>query len=375
MLNIFKKFTNVNIETVQLEISSHCNASCSYCPHHIYKKNIKRNFFKKEAIENIIKDLNINTYIHLQGWGEPFLHPDFFEIAEKIKKSGFKTGTTTNAILLDDEHLEKIVELKIDYLALSTAGSTIQENDLTRKKTSLANIREIIFKLKDIKKRKNSSKPKIHIANILLRSHLNNFFSSDLFYNSIKPDQVVVSSLSLACSENMEKEIFLSDSQNSFEITAARFTCFRKKNETDIHYHIVSPFFLTEKCSENIEKTPFIGSDGNVHPCVFLGIPLKKKAEIFIRGTKREISPLSFGNIYDQPLKKIWKSKNYRRFRKKGLKENPVCRLCYKRSIEYAREEENDMKIDNYDARWQIIRDANKEKKDKERLRDELAKL
>ncbi len=375
MFNILKKITNINIETVQIEISSHCNASCSYCPQHIYKKNIKRNFLKKEAIENIIKDLNRNTYIHLQGWGEPFLHPDFFEIAEKIKKSGFTTGTTTNAILLDDEHLEKIVDLKIDYLAFSTAGSTIHENDFTRQKTSLDHIRKIIFKLKDIKKRKNSSKPKIHIANILLKSHLKNFFNSDFFYNLIKPDQVVVSSLSLACSENMEEEIFLSDSENSFEITTARFTCFRKKNETPIHYHIVSPFFLTEQCTENIEKTSFIGADGNVHPCVFLGLPLKEKAEIFIRGVKREISPLCFGNIYNQPLKKIWESKDYRRFRKKGQKENPVCRICYKKSIEYVIEEENSIKIDNYDARWQIIRDANKAKKDKERLKHELGQL
>jgi MoaA/NifB/PqqE/SkfB family radical SAM enzyme len=52
--------------------------------------------------------------VHLQGWGEPLLHRQFFEIVARAKKAGCRVGTTTNGILLDRAEIGKLDESGID---------------------------------------------------------------------------------------------------------------------------------------------------------------------------------------------------------------------------------------------------------------------
>lgn len=372
MLKLIKNLNKLNLKTVQIEVSSYCNASCIYCPHYFFSGKIENNFLPFAAIDIILSNLSPKTYIHLQGWGEPFSHPEFISIARKIKKKGFKTGTTTNGSLLNNDMLEKLVDMKIDYIAFSTAGCTQLSNDFIRKKTSLKDIAEKISILKEIKKIKNSDKPKIHIADILFKSSLEDFFSSHEFYNEVKPDQAVVSSISLACSKEMEKEAFLAESREEFDILKSRLRCFRSKTLTDINYHIIAPDILRKECSEDIKHSLFIGSKGDVFPCVFLGLPLKDKAEIYIRGEKKEISPLSFGNIFESSLKDIRKSKEYKNFLKTCYSSNEICRLCLKRSVDYVEPELNSFNPDSLDERWEIVKSLNQEAEDRKRLEKEL---
>lgn len=361
------------LDWVQIEVSSYCNAYCNYCPQTIFKEKFKKKFIDEKGIELILSELSKKTYIHLQGWGEPFLNPDFIKILEKIKSKGFKAGTTTNATLLNDKIMEDLVALGLDYLAVSTAGLNFFENDFIRKKTYLSEISKKIKKIKELKFSKNKSLPRIHLANIAFKSNIESFFSSQDFLEDLKPDQVVLSSVSLCCTKEMEKEAFFAETEEEFEILKSRFKCFKNKTGLDINYHIVSPFILKKKCSENIEKTLFIGSDGSVFPCVFLGVPLKAHTHIYERGFKKELVNKSFGNIYEESLSKIWNKKEYKKFRKKDYLSNDLCSLCLKRSIDYGIEEDGVMP-ESFDAKWELIRELNQDKEDRLRLELEIEK-
>jgi|GEM_PF-830331 MoaA/NifB/PqqE/SkfB family radical SAM enzyme len=372
MFKFIENLSKLSLKTVQVEVSSYCNASCIYCPHYFFSGKIENNFLPSKAIDIILSNLSPKTYIHLQGWGEPLAHPEFINIAEKIKNIGFKAGTTTNGSLLTEDMLEKLVDMKIDYIAFSTAGCSHLSNDFIRKKTSLKDIAEKISILKEIKKRKNSTKPKIHIADILFKSSLQGFFSSLEFYNEIKPDQVVVSSISLACSREMEKEAFLAKNREEFDILKSRLRSFRDKILTDINYHIVAPDILRNQCSEDIKNSLFIGSKGDVFPCVFLGLPLKEKADIYIRGAKQEIFPQSFGNIFETSLKDIRNSSEYKKFLKTCYSSNEICRLCLKRSIDCIEPETRSFDFDSLNDRWEVVRSVNEQTEDRKRLETEL---
>lgn len=373
-MHVLKKFLlKPRLDWVQIEVSSSCNAFCSYCPQTFFKKKFKENFIDEKGIELILSELRPETYIHLQGWGEPFLNPDFLKILKKIKSKGFRAGTTTNGTLLTDEILEGLVDLKLDYLAVSTAGLTEFENDFTRRKTHLSLISEIFEKLKLLKVRKKTGLPKVHLANIVFKSSIENFFTSDEFLTTLNPDQVVLSSVSLCCTEEMEKEAFLAESEHDFEILKSRCRCFKNKTGLDINCHFVSPFILREKCSENIEKTLFIGSAGDVFPCVFLGVPVERGAFVYERGFKKELLNQSFGNIYSESLRSIWNKREYKKFRKKDYLSNDLCSLCLKRSIDFGLENADPMP-QSFDAKWELIRESNKDKEDRARLVRELEK-
>jgi MoaA/NifB/PqqE/SkfB family radical SAM enzyme len=373
-MNVLKKFfLSPGLDWVQIEVSSACNAFCSYCPQTFFKNKIKKNFIDEKVIDSVLSELSPKTYIHLQGWGEPFLHPDFLKILKKIKENGFRAGTTTNATLLTDDILEALVDLKLDYLAVSTAGLNVFENDIIRKKTYLEEISEKIKKLRKIKSEKNSQLPKIHLANILFKSNIENFFGSDEFLRSLNPDQVVVSSVSLCCTKEMEKEAFLAETEQEFEILKSRMHCFKNKTGLDINYHLVSPFVLKKRCSENIDKTLFIGSGGDVFPCVFLGVPVEEGAFVYERGIKKELVNKSFGNIYNESLSSVWNKKEYKKFRKKDWLLNDLCSLCLKRSIDFGIQDSGGMP-QSFDGKWELVREQNKELEDKSRLESELKK-
>ena len=358
---------------VQLELSSHCNASCSYCPQTLYKGKIRKAFLTCDAIEKILPQLRKDTYLHLQGWGEPFLNPEFREILSLIKKNGFCAGTTTNAALLNKKILKELVDLKLDYLAFSTSGHTEFENDSTRKGTSFQKITDLIFELKKIKKAENTDTPKIHIANITLKNQFESLFRASDFYKKISPDQVVLSSLSFAGSKEIQDAIFYCKEEKKWEEIQKNLKNFRKELDLDFNFHLVSPFILKENCCEDVLHSLFIGSDGDVHPCVFKGLPLMEDVNFYLRGKKIRHENLSFGNIKNMKIKEIWNSKEFRAFRKNRLPENDFCRICYKKSIDYVSGEAL-CNMDSFDCKWDLIREANKEKEDRKRLEMETRK-
>lgn len=367
----YGSFFKPDVDVVQIEVSSRCDASCIYCPLTIYKGNIDKGFLPFKAIEILLPQLKKRTYIHLQGWGEPFLNPELPDMIEYIKSEGFRVGTTTNGNFIKESHLKRLVDIKLDYLAFSTAGFTEFENDCIRRGTSLKRIFRNIEILREIKKSENCFYPAVHIANILLRSEVENFFASEEIMRKLNPDQIVVSGLSLVSSLSFVKECFIADVENQWESLTKSLRALRERVDTDLHYNIVSPLILRDGCCENISGSIFVGVRGDVYPCVMKGVPLKKSDTFFLRGKETELEKKSFGNIFKTPLKEIWKNKEYRDFRKNKISKNDYCRICLKKSIDFL-EPELAGYPDSFSCKWDIIREANREKEDRERLKKEV---
>ncbi len=92
-------------DAVYLEISSCCNARCSYCPTGVGRHNPKTKFMSPEKFEEIIKHLikikvlnkKINT-LAIYNWGEPFIHPQINEILAILGKYNLKAVISSNFI-------------------------------------------------------------------------------------------------------------------------------------------------------------------------------------------------------------------------------------------------------------------------------------
>lgn len=101
--------TRYDKDAVYLEISSCCNARCSYCPTGVGRHNPKTKFMTPEKFEKIIKhlikikvlDKNINS-IALYNWGEPFIHPQINEILSILGKYKLKAVISSNFIKFPD---------------------------------------------------------------------------------------------------------------------------------------------------------------------------------------------------------------------------------------------------------------------------------
>lgn len=108
-----KDVVNSTLKSIELNITTTCNRSCSFCPHAWgFKKEDKRDkFVSLEIVDKFIDWLSdYNNQITLCGLGEPTMHPDIEQILDKFQKLNNKIILVTNGYKLKDvaHHLGKI---------------------------------------------------------------------------------------------------------------------------------------------------------------------------------------------------------------------------------------------------------------------------
>ncbi len=271
-------------------------------------------------LEDILPDVCL---VFLQGWGEPLLHRDFFRIVSFVKGFGCSTGTTTNGMPVDKDMAMRIVDSQMDIIAFSLAG-TSSKNDIVRRGTSLRHVIRAMEWLQEAKINMSSRRPSINIAYTVLRSLIGEIGGLSAIISSLDVEQVIISPLTLAVSSNMERELISGRSSDEFckleeEVEDLKARCSHGGYEK-IFLNI--PDGDRYMCGENIHRSFFISSGGQVSPCVFLSIPVK--SEKFCGES------LHFGSILNEDIVSIWKKKEFKKFRAMVYSSNPpsCCNGC-----------------------------------------------
>ena len=326
------------LDWIQIGVTSRCNARCIYCPHWTAKKYWQGEDLPFEIFKSLSPSFSRTGLVYLQGWGEPLLHPRFFDMLKMVKKKGARAGLTSNATLLDKEKIRKLAGEGLDIICLSVAG-TDQTNDEIRKGTSLNKALSVIEEVHRLKSIMPGSGLQIHLAYMLLRSGLEQLEKMPGFFNSLGVDQIVVSSLTLALDPDMEKEMYLADSEEGFK--KVKDSLVEMKNLADepdnIFFHIYNPFMKGRDCSENIHKACYMSVEGALRPCVYTDFPdLGPGIFRHFKGRKYPLLNLDFGNIRERPLNKIWFNSDYVRFREDFSRNRfkDQCLYCTKRFID-----------------------------------------
>jgi len=329
LLSLFRQ----TFDWIQVEVTSHCNALCIYCPRTLFKKSWEDRHLSLETFKRLKAVLSRTDLVHLQGWGEPFLNPEFFEIAAFAKQAGCKVGTTTNAMLLNDERIREVIETGIDILAFSLAG-TGESNDVIRKGTSLKKVLKAIQNLTKEKERQEKAFPEIHVAFMLFRSGMAELETLPSLLEGLGVSQVVVSTLDFVPTEELRKEAVIPATQEEYEEVRSvldRLVEGGREKGLAVHYHLVSPQKRREVCTENIQKAFCISSDGAVTPCVYTNLRVSG-TYYDLQGREVSYERMVFGNIKEKDVRDIWKEKPYDAFRRSFCKGElaATCQKCPK---------------------------------------------
>ena len=329
LLSLFRQ----TFDWIQVEVTSYCNALCVYCPRTVFKESWQDRHLSLETFKRLKPVLSRTDLVHLQGWGEPFLNPEFFEIAAFAKQAGCKVGTTTNATLLNEERIRKVIETGIDILAFSLAG-TGESNDIIRKGTSLKKVLKAIETLTREKEKRGKTAPEIHLAYMLFRSGMAELESLPGLLEGLGVSQVVVSTLDFVPTEELRNEAVIPTARKEYEELCShldRLVEAGREKGLSVHYHLVSPEKRKDVCTENIQKALCISSDGAVTPCVYTNLRVSG-TYYDLQGKKVGYERMVFGNIRERDVKDIWKEKSYEAFRRSFCKRElaPTCQKCPK---------------------------------------------
>ena len=332
----FKKWWELEwmpwLDWIQLEVTSRCNATCTYCPRTVYHSQWENRDLSLDTFERLLPVFSKTKTVHLQGWGEPFLYKYFFDIVARVKKAGCKVGTTTNGMLLNRQEINRLVASGIDRVAFSLTGIG-EKNDTVRKGTDFRKILQAISDLTAEKKALHVETPMVNVAYLLLRSHLSDIDDIVPILAELGIQHVIISTLDFVPCKDLQKEQLMPRDEREYRELKSfldRLVMAGKQAGLSISYRLVSPGKRNGNCTENIERSLFVSADGSVSPCVFTNIPAFEALHM-IRGCEHEYRQLTFGTVAETSIPAIWLSRRYATFRDSfDSTLHPFCQECPK---------------------------------------------
>ena len=132
--NFRSSSSNINSypQEIIVEITNHCNLACPMCS----RVNMERSvgFMTIELFKKIIDESkDYAEIVHFAGGlGDPMLHPKFEQFINYAKINNVKVGLSTNATMLSDKNISKLIKDSPDVMFLSLDGFTKETHEKIR---------------------------------------------------------------------------------------------------------------------------------------------------------------------------------------------------------------------------------------------------
>jgi MoaA/NifB/PqqE/SkfB family radical SAM enzyme/GT2 family glycosyltransferase len=295
-------------ERLTLMLNRICNLKCIFCD--IPNANNRKDVLSKEKALQIIEDakkIGIKEMI-LTG-GEPFLHPDIFEIIDFANSRNINSVITTNGLFIK-QHIDKIIKSGINCISVSIDGKEQTHDFLRNRQGAYKQAQEAIYLLKQ--NEINTS------VNFVVTN--NNVFELEDVYNSFSDLGIKVSFLpvinkpDLFPSKKEEKNTYLrfikkllqKNKISIYEYRYLKIAMLAYFSKKDIHVRCLG-----------LNYELGIDTDGNIAPCCVW------------ENRKPELNNL--GNALATDIEELWYSVKFRQARSSIFNEG--CQNCFNPSV------------------------------------------
>lgn len=313
------------LDSLQVEITTRCPGRCTYCPHTRQADRWQTADMPPKTFGRLWPLLRRSRRVHLQGWGEPLLHADFFGMAALARRAGCAVSTTTCGLHLTEERARRLVESGLDMVAFSLTGTDAAGN-AARRGVDFDGVVAAVETLQRVRRERQAVHLEIHFAYLLLASSMEAVAGLPALMARLGVHAAVVSTLDCVPAPDLSGEAFapgddarLSRAEAILRETAAE----AQRLGVGFHWDLPGPRGGSRGCRENAGRSLFVAVDGSLAPCVFTRLPLAGE----------DPARLTFGNVNREDPLAIWESEPFRRFRA-GLADGPAdprCQACPKR--------------------------------------------
>uniref|UniRef100_B8DSH3 Radical SAM domain protein n=1 Tax=Nitratidesulfovibrio vulgaris (strain DSM 19637 / Miyazaki F) TaxID=883 RepID=B8DSH3_NITV9 len=375
---------------MQVEVTTRCDAACVYCPRTTCGGGWRDEDMSMALFRRVLAACRGARHLHLQGWGEPLLHPRYPDMLAEAVEAGYVVGLTTNGVHLDAGMAGVVVDAGVDLVALSLAGIGAR-NDAVRRGAPTARVLAALDALREAKARAGRALPRVHLAYMLLRQDAEGPEALPALLRGRGVDTVIVSTLDhvtppeladaayahadadelAALGRRLERACAAAEAEGirmvwrlprpappSAQLTTRPadvppftpdlsltpdpspapdhpFTPGHKPPELwelpgDM-LHALAAREGDSSCTENVGRAAVITVDGMVAPCVFAALPLCGGRP---RDDNRTVATgrMLFGSVEDAPLAELWRRPAYAAFRAAHARGTPPppCEGCIK---------------------------------------------
>jgi len=282
---------------IGIEPTTHCNLRCPECPSGL--RSFTRptgmmaiNLYKC-ILDQVDRDL---IYLLLYFQGEPFLHPQFFEMAQYAAQKSIYSATSTNGHYLDKNRARATVESGLSEIIVSIDGTTQETYEAYRIGGNLQRVLDGVSNLVSCREKLRSLSPHIILQFLVVRPNEHQVEDIKTIGQKLGVDKVILKTA----------QIYDFKHGNDLMPTQNRYSRYQKNG--DGTYKIKNR--LNNQCWKMWQGAE-ITWDGRVLPCCF-----DKDAQY------------EMGKMPERSFHDIWRSNQYHTFRQKLLHSRSTIDIC-----------------------------------------------
>ncbi|NTV12260.1 MAG: radical SAM protein, partial [Zoogloea sp.] len=160
---------------VQIEPVGQCNLRCRMCPI-AYRRDGPpwgpAAFIEWETFLRLVDGFPELEELHLQGLGEPLMHPRFFDMVRHAASRGVRVSTNTNLTLITPARARLCVTSGLSALHASIDGATAATYQYIRQGASFAKVLRNLDRLMASRAQLGSGTPQVRIVAVAMRRNL-----------------------------------------------------------------------------------------------------------------------------------------------------------------------------------------------------------
>jgi radical SAM protein with 4Fe4S-binding SPASM domain len=319
---------------VQIEPVGQCNLRCEMCSIQFRKDGPPYGppaFMKFETFTDIIDQFAGMEELHLQGLGEPMMHPRFFDMVEYAVKRGIRVSTNSNLTLVNDRRAERCVTSGLDSLQISIDGSSAETYERIRVRAHFDRVVANVERVLAARQRLASETPRLRLVMVMMRRNLHELPDLVRFAYRYSIESIFVQHLCHDFGEATLPEHYLPmrdfvQSETLLEEDPQRIEHYfgeARKVAQESHIDLRLPHArirLHPPGTPGPQRCdwPWTGAyfsfQGYAMPCCMVSTPDR----------------INFGNISEQSADGLWNGPCYQEFRNRLSSEKPpdVCRSC-----------------------------------------------
>ena len=299
----------------QIEVTSRCTTGCVFCPHDALSQRWVEGDMRVETYrEHIAPHLDLFDLVYLQGWGEPMLHPDLWEMLALAQQKGCRTGFTTNGAWLLEEQNHKLLDMGVDLISVSFAGTAATVHESLRTHSKFSDLCRNFESLANLRKQRGCANPWLELHFLMTRANLSEFPSLVELAGSLGADEVVATNLAYSPSLELDHKHVFGDPPLAEDMEiVARAKATAERLNIPLRVYPLQTESNTLVCDADPLNVIYINHRGDVTPCVYLGLTVQGQVPRFYQSEPHPFDTLSFGNVC-AGLKQALQSQGRRNF-------------------------------------------------------------
>jgi MoaA/NifB/PqqE/SkfB family radical SAM enzyme len=317
--------------SIYIEPTSRCNEFCQQCPRTLLSKEDDRDL-SFDDFRSIVDQFPVLDRVVLHGLGEPLLNKDLARMVRYLKERGTYVLFNSNGIALTEKCGQELIDAGLDEYRLSMDGSTRETYAHIRGVDAFDKIWRNIGAFTSMQRELNAQKPVVSLWFTAMRENLPELpglihLASKHGIREVYLQRFVYFEKGLATSQ---QALFRRSTPEELALIRQSEQLCKELNITFKAAGSATPLASVTRdfgarpwsgCQRPYNLT-YITSSGNVLSCCFAPFGHRSAHEY------REERVL--GNIFQEPIERIWHGERYNTFRRAFESDSPArhCAQC-----------------------------------------------